>query len=475
MYTELIAQQQKEYGKTWINVKEQAHRDGSIEKIYSINVQELAEHIKKNLNYMFVKSEAVEEPMLYVYTDGVYKNVSDDEFKAFIKTFIPYQLVKMREVDEIFKNIKTEFRCISYDELNANENIINFEDGILYLDTMELKEHSPKIYSTIQLPAKYREIEVATDAPEVFESYMMNLVDNDVEIYTILMEWIGLTISNIYGYRTKKALFLVGEGDTGKSQLKSLVERMLGSKNITTVDMKKLNTQFGTSAIYQKRLAGCNDMSFQRVDDMSIFKQITGGDKIAIEFKNKNVFTYSYLGTLWFNCNGMPYFGGDRGEWVYERIIPIFCKNRIPKEKQDSRILEKMWAEKNQILNEVLIFLKKLINDNYKITLPQNVLEYREKYEIENNPLLSFIDECCEELEEEMIPSKRDKKSFFKQAFYKWCDINNYGKGKTKIKDIEKTLKERYGEEFKKVDGYECISKLKIKKEAIKELGIYCD
>ena len=48
----------------------------------------------------------------------------------------------------------------------------------------------------------------------------------------------------------KKALFLVGQGDTGKSQLKSLVERLLGGGNFIGIDLKEIESRFGTGAVY---------------------------------------------------------------------------------------------------------------------------------------------------------------------------------------------------------------------------------
>lgn len=50
--------------------------------------------------------------------------------------------------------------------------------------------------------------------------------------------------------RLKKSLFLVGDGDTGKSQLKSLVERLLGKGNFIGIDLKEIEARFGTGAIY---------------------------------------------------------------------------------------------------------------------------------------------------------------------------------------------------------------------------------
>ena len=98
---------------------------------------------------------------------------------------------------------------------------------------------------------------------------------------------------------------------------------------------------------------------------------------------------------------------------------------------------------------------------------------YNQKFRVEINSLLKFIDECCDISEKEIISSLRDKKSEFKKIYYKWCDVNNYVKGKLKLKEIETTLKERYGEDLKKYDGYEKLKFIKIKKETYKELGIW--
>ena len=114
---------------------------------------------------------------------------------------------------------------------------------------------------------------------------MRTLVNADPAVAQLLMEFIGVCVSNIKGWRMKKSLFLVGAGDTGKSQLKSLVERMLGSENFIGIDLKEIEARFGTGAIYGTRLAGSSDMSFMSVDELKTFKKITGGDSLFAEFK----------------------------------------------------------------------------------------------------------------------------------------------------------------------------------------------
>lgn len=455
----------------WIYVEEKETETKNpefVKREYTVLPMELADFIRKNLHYFFVRATALEPPLIYVYMNGVYKLVSDNEFKGFIKSFIPYQLRKTREINEVFVELTTDLKFVDYESLDKDEDIINFEDGILNLDTMELKPHSSEILSTVQIPAKYREIESCEETPTVFENYMLNLVDNNVDYYVMLMEIMGLIISNIPCSKTKKSLMLCGAGDTGKSQLKRLIEELLGEKNVSTIDLKELNERFGTASLYRKRLAGSNDMSFQRITDMSIFKQVTGGDKITIEFKHKGSFPYQYKGFLWFNCNRLPMFGGDDGKWVYDRMLIVYCKNVIPEEKKDPEIFNKMWKEKNAILQQALFFLNQLRNNNFKFTIPAEMAALKEEYEIQNNTLLSFIEECCDKLT--VLPTNRLKKTDFKRVYYRWVDFNNNGRGKLKSKEIEEILTNRYNFKIHKYNGYDQIEGLVIKEETYNEL-----
>ena len=461
-----------ETNNKWIKCDETRKRDGSISRKYKVLPMELADFIKKNLKYVFVKSAASEQPLIYVYTNGYYKFISDDEMKGFIKSFIPYQLRYSKDINEVLYELKTEMNFVEYEDLNNNEDIINFQDGLYNIKTNELLPHTPNILSTIQIPAKYEDIKKApADAP-VFFDYMMTLCDDNIETFELLMQCLGVAISNVYAYRTKKALFLVGQGNTGKSQLKRLAEYLVGYNNVSNIDLKKVNDKHGTASLYQKRLAGCNDMSYQRIEDMSIFKQLTGGDAIEIDFKFKNSFNFLFKGFLWFNCNKLPRFGGDTGKWVYERIMPVFCNNVIPKEKQDPMLFEKMLKEKNTILALAIQELQKVVNNNYHFIEPEKLARERIAYEKENNTLLNFIEECCY-VKDDTMPSLRLRRSIFKEAYDKYIKLNCNGRGKINTLDMNNLLQTNYGETFIKSNGIWYMKKILLLPEAKEELGIY--
>lgn len=312
----------------------------------------LAKHVREHLDYILVRDNGKQGLLKYVYEDGCYNLYSNDMLIGIIKKYIAdydEELVKMSKVTETLQHITTDLNYVGQDVLNANEKLINFKNGLLSVseDALTLIPHTPTVYSTIQILCNW------TGKPEptlVFDAYMHTLTNGDKAIERLLMEFIGVCISNIKGWRLKKSLFLVGDGDTGKSQLKSLVERLLGKGNFIGIDLKEIEARFGTGVIYGTRLAGSSDMSFLTVDELKIFKKITGGDSLYAEFKGQQLFEFTYNGLLWFCMNRLPKFGGDNGQWVYNRIMVVRCPNVIPKDSQDKRLLDKMYAERDGIV-----------------------------------------------------------------------------------------------------------------------------
>ncbi|MBR6313109.1 MAG: hypothetical protein IKR49_00525, partial [Clostridia bacterium] len=186
--------------------------------------------------------------------------------KQYIAAF-DEELVKIGQVSETLNHITTDLNYVSQDDLNDNEDMINFQNGLLRVTgtTTELIPHSPDVLSTIQIPCEWKDTPSPTP---VFDAYMRTLTNGDTATEQLLLEFMGACISNVKGWRMKKALFLVGDGDTGKSQLKGLVERLLGRGNFIGIDLKEIEARFGTGAIYNTRLAGSSDMSFLSVDEL---------------------------------------------------------------------------------------------------------------------------------------------------------------------------------------------------------------
>ena len=386
----------------------------------------LAKHFRENQRYIFAKDSAKGGVNRFVYMDGYYQLCSDEMFKGIIKGYIceyDETLVRMADVNEVFSNLSTDLKFVAYEELNADEDIINFTNGLLRLSDMTLLPHSADVLSTVQIPCAWAG--KPTPTPN-FDAYIFTLANHDTTIEQLLLEFMGATLSNIKGWRMKKSLFLKGKGDTGKSQLKSLAERLLGRGNFISIDLKDLEARFGTANLYNKRLAGSSDMSFMTVDELKVFKKATGGDSLWGEFKGQNGFEFVYNGLLWFCMNRLPKFGGDDGQWVYDRIIQVDCLNVIPLDKQDKQLLDKMFAEREGIVYRSIMALKRVIANGYRFSEPDSVIQARADYRAENNTIIAFWNECMVRRPNAKIEDGCTTSRVY-NVYKAWCSDNNNG------------------------------------------------
>nr|DAV98437.1 MAG TPA: DNA helicase [Caudoviricetes sp.] len=181
-----------------------------------ISCPALADYIRQNLHYIFVRDSARHGVLRYVYEGGVYRLYADDMLKGLIKNCIASydsEMIEMRKVDETFRILTTDLNYIKDSDLNADEDIINFQNGILHLSTMELTEHASDLLSTIQIPCEWACEEIATP---VFDAFMQTLTDGDTEIERLLLEFIGACLSNVKGWRMKKSSLYVRCGGHGE-------------------------------------------------------------------------------------------------------------------------------------------------------------------------------------------------------------------------------------------------------------------
>ena len=435
---------------------------GSEEKpvvVETVSTTRLARYMRDNVDYIMVKDNANQETMMYIYQNGYYQLYDDNMLKGLIRKQITdynEDLVKMSIVKEVLENLKAETSYVHRSNLNSEEKIINFQNGILKIseDNLILEPHTPNIYSTIQIPSNWSGKERPTP---MFDNYIKTLTNDNKEVQQLLMEFMGVCISNVKGWKMKKSLFMVGEGDSGKSLLKSLVERLLGQENYISTDLKEIEARFGTSAIYGKRLAGSSDMSFLSVDELKAFKRLTGGDSVYTEYKGKQGFQQTYNGVLWFCMNQLPRFGGDNGKWVYERIMVVNCPNTIPLDKQDKELLDKMYAEREGIIYKAIKALQTVLKNGYRYSEPKSVTDARCEYQGSNSTVITFFNECMCALSYENELDKHYTSGLVYKVYREWCRDNNNGYAKTQKEfrdELSKHLGGSYDDITKKLHGY---------------------
>lgn len=377
-------------------------------KITGFKTNYIAKELLKKDKYYYAKIENTDKGFIYMYdiVNGVYKLLQEKDFKKAIKDFLEHyseDFVHMSALKEIYDLMITDMDSIPIDNFDRDANIINFQNGILHLDSLELTPHSSDYLCTIQMPVDWNTSFV--EHPElalspIFDKYLNTLTDgysekNAQDIKTVLLEIMGVILSNVPGYKFKKALLVYGKGNTGKTQIRNLAIDLIGERNSAVVELADLETREGPSRAFKKRLIGSGDMKFGTAGQIATFKDVTGGETLPIRFLYKEAFAAKITGVFWFGANFLPLFGGDKGDWVYERFIPIQCKNVIPEENRDPDLLEKMLTEKEAIVYKAVMAMSKAVKRGYKYTIPDSAKKDLETYKSVNNIIIEFFHTHC--------------------------------------------------------------------------------
>ena len=409
-----------------------------------LNRQSLYQYLKDN-KILYVS----DKHNLYKWKDGYYQKLDLKQIYSIIKSYIPVQIRIKRDWVEIGDHFLTDEPDFYESQFNQDEDIIVFNNGVVHLSSLKMTEHNPKHLVNRKLDCNYLLDADIDDAP-VFADFIFGLSSHDGDEHfpsvELILEFIGAVISNVKGWRFKKMLLLVGPGNTGKSKLREFIMYLVGSKYYASIDLKRINERFGTGALFGKRLAGSGDMSYMAIQEMDKVKELTGGDTLMAEYKGKDMFSYVYDGFLLCNANRLPYFRGDRGQHVYDRMIIAECLNVIPKDMQDPMLLDKLKEEKDVIASISILRLCRAIDRGYRFTESTTMEEAKKAYRIENNSLYSFMNECCN------LGEGYTKRTIFKKYYKIWCMVNNVQPERDR--EIDKLLFEFYGIRPRKTLGY---------------------
>lgn len=218
---------------------------------------------------------------LYEYDGGAWKARSESDVKSDLAAIVTRHgaIPDPTHTDKAYKVIMSTGRRKDVETFNADENLVCFQNGVYRLSDGAVLEHSPEYYFTLQLNAS---IPAKLEPTPYCDMCLANFGGMDVQ--TLLLEIFGGGISNVHMYRFKKGVLQYGVGDSGKTQLKGLAERVVGAGNYNNVDLSDLeNNRFLSAAFQNVRIGGSNDMSNVRVKEEKVFKQLTGGDSIQAE------------------------------------------------------------------------------------------------------------------------------------------------------------------------------------------------
>ena len=212
-----------------------------------------------------------------------------------------------------------EVFCPKY-PFNLVENAIPVKNGVVLIDPATgermLTEHSPKFRFNYKLMATF---DPGADTLPVLR-YLDSLgVEN-----RILIQIGAHAIISMWGRVYKRAYFLKGDRDSGKSTFINLVsEHVFGNEICSALSLTDLMyDKFRLHALDGKILNRYSDLSDTTLKNLGLFKNLTGGDRVTIERKRKDPYDFINKAVFLFSANRFPKLeGADDAFW--ERWIAL--------------------------------------------------------------------------------------------------------------------------------------------------------
>ena len=452
----------KEILPSWVSITDKGK--------YRLNQDLLAIQYIKNTNLLQVLNADKQDN--YIYDNGVYKLVSKDYVKKELSSYLPQGIGNNSFIGDAYAMVVNRAKLVKFEDFDADENIINFKNGIYNISKDILEPHDPSILSTLQLNCNYLPMEKATNFKK-WGKYIndlctdINTKEVDYKKMEQLQIWGGLTLSNIPMYKAKACLCLYSRnGDTGKSIFLNTLIALLGQENTSNIQIQDLAKPFATSAIYGKRANIVGDQKATTLQDSSIFKQFTGGDLINIEFKGKTSFSCRHNGGLLFACNRLPHIADDKGTHIYDRLHIIPFNNVIPLAERNANLLNELKEELDFIAQFFIVGLKKFIKNGYKIYRCKASKDAIEDYRKNND---NFYDYLMTLYEITNDTKDRVLKTFLENEYIKWCEEEELKESaRLPKRAIQSILLDSYNIPLGKVKGGWYYKK--IKEKTIKEI-----
>jgi putative DNA primase/helicase len=297
---------------------------------------------------------------IFHYQNGVY--AANGEF--FIRQRVKRLLLEHWKADRWNRRLAqevAEFILLDAPELDPTPScrLVNVENGLLDIWTGELTPHSPEHLSTIRIPIRFNG---EVTCPHV-EEFISEVFPED----SIELAWEVLGDLLTPDRSIQKTICMVGEGGNGKGVFAQLAVRFVGPNNVSHFSLQRLEKdRFAVAGLYQKLANICADLPSERLEDSSVFKAVTGCDRITAELKYRNPFEFTPFARLIFSANHLP-ASKDASTAYFDRwlVIPFEKRFRGTAQEMSRRRLDAKLSSSRELsgaLNRVLPALRRIRN-----------------------------------------------------------------------------------------------------------------
>jgi putative DNA primase/helicase len=263
---------------------------------------------------------------------------------------------------------------------------LNLKNGLLNVETMEMEEHTPKYFSTVQVPHEYD----PTALCPTFGTFIETVSNNDTSTAQMIQEMFGYCLTD--GNPKHKVFYLYGDtARNGKSTTAKIICGLIGWGNVSTLSLAQVggdNSSVLTSLI-GKQINFSDEISSKYIAS-SRLTALSAEAMIEINPKFKSAFLQKINAKFLITCNDLPAFNDYQG--MKHRMIAIPFSYQIPQaeriERYEEILLEKEGAG---ILNWALKGME-ILNKNKEFSFNEESIKDMHDNNMGSNPVYSFLE-----------------------------------------------------------------------------------
>ena len=265
--------------------------------------------------------------------------------------------------------------------------------------TYDLRTGTSSEHSADDLITKVTAVSPTDENVDIWLDTVNSFFCGDAELIEYVQQIVGLAaIGKVY---MEALIISYGEGRNGKSTFWNTIARVLGSysgsisADALTVGCKR-NVKPEMAELKGKRLVIAAELEEGMRLNTSVVKQLCSTDEVSAEKKYRDPFRYTPTHTLVLYTNHLPRVGAnDEGTWRRLIVIPFNAKIEG---NSDIKNYADYLAEKagGAVLSWIIDGAKKVIECNFKLSIPQCVSDAISHYRENNDWLSMFIEDCCE-------------------------------------------------------------------------------
>jgi putative DNA primase/helicase len=351
---------------------------------------------------------------IYLWNGKYWADISEAELKGLLAEFMGLAASRGR-LGELMELVKIKTTLPLDQDMDLEPKLLNLKNGMLDLDSGRLLPHDPACRCTHLFPYDW----TPHDPPQCsrFRRAALEIIA-DPEVLEEVLEFFGYCFWP--GQQYKKALFLVGPKDCGKSLLQEVLRQLLGPDNCSAISMDELEKNFDRVMLHRKMANICGEASADFFNS-NVFKRLTGGDPIYAAYKGVDGFTFDSSAKLFFSANEKPVVR-DKSDAFYERMIMVECPRqfKLGHPRTDPYLKEILMEELPGIFHLVLMKLYNLRKRGgfSQSRRSQAVLN---AYRLESDHVVQFVDDCCEFKTHDGLNVEGPKSVVYK-AYQAWAE-----------------------------------------------------